>query len=90
MRDRLPAFWQWVSTRRPWLLLALGAVVGIGLYLNYIRTTVGFLQWSGFKDKTLWDVLKSAHRPICFGWRSIAIQSATAKPTGRNGKGSAS
>src|SRR5260221_135175 len=69
MRNRLAAIGQdvekrwprqakWARKRWPWLLLAFAVIVGLVVYLNNIRTTVGLLQWSGFQDKTLWNVLE--------------------------------
>ena len=39
-------------------------MIGLGAYLYRIYVTVGFLTWSGFETKTLWDVLDLAIVPL--------------------------
>lgn len=52
--------------RRNWYWFILGILVFLGLstYLYYIHITVGFVQWSGFRDKTLWDVIELVGIPL--------------------------
>ena len=45
-------------------MLAFGAILALGIYLNYIRIAWNFQAWSGLQGKTLWDVLQLAIIPL--------------------------
>ncbi len=63
MQQTLQALIHWLRKRWYWLLAVLG-VIGLGVYLNDLQKTVDFRRWSGFADKTLWDLLELAIIPV--------------------------
>lgn len=64
MRPHFKTSIKWIKSH--WLKLIIGFLffLGLAVYLNFIRTTVGFIQWSGFENKTLWDILELVIIPI--------------------------
>jgi uncharacterized protein YjbI with pentapeptide repeats len=64
MRKQIIAIWKWIESHWYWCLFALLLGGLLIAYLIGIYTTVGFSQWSGFKDKTLWDVIDLAIIPL--------------------------
>lgn len=64
MIKRLKLIAQWAWQHWHLILLGIGAVIGLSVYLRWVYVTVGFLQWSGFQDKTLWDILELVIIPL--------------------------
>jgi uncharacterized protein YjbI with pentapeptide repeats len=51
--------------RRWFFVLLLGVAIAVAyFYFDFINRTVGFLQWSGLEDKTLWDLLELVIIPL--------------------------
>jgi uncharacterized protein YjbI with pentapeptide repeats len=64
MTEYTVTFLRWLKRYWFWCLLTVLGIIALILFLRHIAATVVLPPWSGFEDKTLWDVIELIIIPV--------------------------